>query len=106
MKLASIILAWTPNLSQYPQGMRGKVRVFPAGTPADQLAPFPYRAGAVDAAAHDPRPEVRYAYILGVSLAFTTRDHFDVVETHNFLRAIDEYTQALEAADLVPEEAP
>src|SRR6267378_6636330 len=103
MKIASIILAWTPNLPQHAQGMRGKVRGFPAGTPADQLAPFPYRAGAVDAAAHDPRPQVRYAYILGVSLAMTQRDHFDVVETHHFLRAIDEYAQALAEADLVPE---
>lgn len=103
MKLADCSICWTPNLPQYPSGMRGKMRVFPAGTAPDHLAPFPRRAGLCDAQASDTRPEVRQTHALRVAFVASERDGLDAAHVHEQMLQVDEYRVV--APDLVPEGA-
>jgi hypothetical protein len=95
MRISDCTIAWTPIAEKYPAGFRGKVRLFPAGTPEADIAPFACRAGRFDARAQDPRREVRDAYTLMIALMMSKRDGLDVGSVHRFfLEHIDEYREA------------
>ena len=102
MKIGEVIIAWTPNKDSYPEGMRGKARLFPGSTPLDQLAPFACRGGHCDAQAHDPNPEKRQAYALRVAFVMSERDGLDAGDVHELMLEVDEYRAV--APDLVAEE--
>jgi hypothetical protein len=106
VKISDCTICWTPNSERYPVGFRAKVRIFSAGTPDPEMAPFACRAGRFDARAQDPRAEVRGAYVLAIALMMTERDGLDVEAVHRFLvDHIEEYRSAC-APELLEEEVP
>jgi len=64
--IKELVIAWTPNRPEFhPPGFRGKSRVEPL--PGVGLEQFARKAGASDARAHDPSPQVRQAYVLEIA---------------------------------------
>jgi hypothetical protein len=91
VKLSDSIIAWTPARGGYPAGFRGKCRLFPGTTCAEDTAPFAHRAGRADPRAHDARLEVRQAYALMLAFAMSERDGLDVAAVHAVMLGVDEY---------------
>jgi hypothetical protein len=106
LALSDVVVCWTPNLPKYPAAVRAKVRIFTSGSPADEWAPFEYRAGACHPRGLDPRLEVRQAYALEVALTMVTRDRLSFLAVHRLWCHIDEYRSGCCAESLVPEWVP
>ena len=94
MKLSECIIVWTPDWPEYAPGFRGKVRIFPAHSRREQLAPFARWAGQPHEQTHDPRLAVRHVYLLQV----ITRMRYEglkLLTVHDALSPIDEYQSLL-----------
>jgi hypothetical protein len=91
MKINECFVCWTPNGPQWPEGMRGKVRLFPASAGEADLAAFPFKHGKCHPWAHDPRRETREVYALGVAILLIDRDNLDLATVHQLMLQIDEY---------------
>jgi hypothetical protein len=91
VKLSEVVICWTPDRPEYQAGMRGKARIFSATAGRDDVGPFPCRAGHVDPRAHEPRLELREAYVMGIANVMSQRDGLEVSLVHRLLLRIDEY---------------
>jgi hypothetical protein len=91
MRIGDAMICWTPNRPEYPSGMRGKARIFESTAGADEMTPFPCRAGRTDPRAHDPRLEARQTWSLQIAFVMHERDGLSVATVHKLMLGIDEY---------------
>jgi hypothetical protein len=89
--LRESLICWTPKRELYAPGFRGKIRIFPAGTPEEHWRPFAHRAGSCDARAHDARLEVRQTYALTIANVLVLRDGLDAAAVHKVMLEVEEY---------------
>jgi hypothetical protein len=95
VRLADCVIVWCPDSARYPQGFRGKARIFPApGGEEAWRTHFPCVAGRVHEQAHHPDSAARSNYIMRVAATMVS-DGLVRSDVHRLLLRISEYRAAV-----------